>query len=269
VLKAIIRGMQHGAGRGPVYHELLKRGRGVADVIIAESNLDANLAALSISVFPSPGYGEDTHQFQIDENELRDEIDNEIEFISEGAVEHDIRVVRHIFALRQGKRVSTIEDARYVFLTTNSALSRAAFSYERKNSHGWIFSAVVTDFHLSHLAWLKSPMAASDLPRADILANCYAAMRPDASMWNRYIAELERLRAENKVSERDHEVLRYSLHSPDELMDVTSGDVEGINPANIHRILDRLEKTYAAEKERKLEHAWQQQFPVAHIPRSL
>lgn len=255
VLKAIIRGMQNSAGRGPVYRELLKRRRGVADVILAERNLDAALASLSISMLPSPSYGEDTYKFQIDEAELRDEIEGEIDYISDKAADHDTRVVRHIFALRKGRHVSSIEDAGYVFLTTNSALSRAAFYYERNNSKGWIFPAVVTDYHLSHLAWLKSPMEVQDLPRVEILANCYATMRPHESLWNRYLDEVARLKAENKVSEKDHEVLRFSLNAPDELMDVTRGDVEGVTLANVHIILEKLEKTYAADKEQKLEQA--------------
>jgi hypothetical protein len=83
VLKANSRGMQQGEGRGPVYRELLKRRRGVADVILAESNLDAKLASLSISLLHSPNYGEDTYQFQIGESDLRDEIENEVEPVHE------------------------------------------------------------------------------------------------------------------------------------------------------------------------------------------
>lgn len=252
VLRAIIRGFQSGSGRGPVYRELLKRGRGVADVILAERNLEAALASLSISTLPSPNYSEDNYTFQIDEAELRDEIDDQVDYISDRAADHDIRVVRNVFALRKGRHVSSIEDATHVFLTTNSALSRAAFQYERKNSKGWIFSAVVTDYHLSHLAWLKSPMEAQDLPHAEILANCYATMRPDESIWNRYIDEVARLKLENKVSEKDHEVLRFSINAPDELMDVTRGDVEGVTPANVHIILEKLERSYAIEKAEKL-----------------
>lgn len=252
VLHAIIRGMQNHVGRGPVYRELLKRRRGIADVIIAERNLDASLAALSISVFPSPTYGEETYKFQIDEVELREEIETEIDYISDRAADHDTRVVRHIFALRQGRHVSSIEDSGFVFLTTNSALSRAAFHYERNNSKGWIFPSVVTDYHLSHLAWLKSPMEVQDLPRVEILANCYATMRPHDSIWNRYVKEIDRLKAEKKVSEKDHEVLRFSINAPEELMDVTRGDIEGVTPSNVHIILEKLEKTYAADKEQKL-----------------
>lgn len=251
-LKSIIRNMQNSSGRGTVYRELLRRGRGVATVILAEANLDTTLTSLGISTFPSPSYSEENYIFQIDEAELQDEIDLQLDYISGNAAKHDIRVVRNIFALRKGRHVSSMDDAGYMFLTTNAALSRAAFRYERNNSKGWIFPAVVTDYHLSHLAWLKSPMEAQNLTQVEILANCYATMRPDESIWNRYLAEVAQLKADNTISEREHAVLRLSINAPWELMDVTRGDVDGITPANLHIILENLEKGYASEKEAEL-----------------
>lgn len=253
VLKAIIKRMQQGTGRGPVCRELLKRGRGVADVIFAENNLEQSLASLTISLYPSPRYEESNYLFQINEAALRDEIETEVDYITDRAADHDIRVVRHVFALRKGRKATSIEDAGFVLLTTNSALSRAAFFYEKSTTTGWFFSAVVTDYHLSHLAWLKSPMEAPDLPRAEILATCYATMRPHESFWKRYLAELDRLKADNKMSERDHEVLRFSLHAADELMEVTRGEVEGINEQNLHLVLEKLEKTFSVEKEQAIQ----------------
>lgn len=114
---------------------------------------------------------------------------------------------------------------------------------------GGFFSAVVTDFHLSHLAWLKSPMEAADLATMELLATCYAVMRPREGFWSQFLNEVDRLRKENKVSSRDHEVLRFSASAPDEVMEVTRGDIEGLNEKNIHVIVERLEKEYAREKQ--------------------
>jgi len=253
VLKAVIRGMQNGGGRGPIYRELLKRRRGVGDVILADTRLDEILTGLSITIFPSPRYDESNFRFQIDESQLREDIEEEIDYISPHAAEHDVRVVRHIYALRKDRRPASIEECNYALLTTNSALSRVAFQYEKNQGKGWFFSTVVTDYHLSHLAWLKSPMQAPELPRAEILANCYALMRPPEHFWNHYLRELERFKKESKFSARDHEVLRFSLNAPDELMEVTRGEIEGISAANLNKILDRLSKTYAREKQTELE----------------
>ena len=252
VLRAIAKGLQAGRGRGNVTRELLKRGRGAADVILAETDLESKLRSLNISTLAAPSYSESQYKFQIDEEELREEIEGEVDYFNENALDHDVRVVRHVYALRKGHRASSIEDCRYVFLTTNSGLSRAAFRYARQSSSGWIFSSVVTDFHLSHLVWLKLPVAVSDQTEVEILASCYAAMKPSEAVWNRYLEEVDRLKAENKTTDIQHEALRFSVGASEELMEVTRGDVDGINSGNLHLILENLEKNYAKEKEAKL-----------------
>jgi hypothetical protein len=96
-------------------------------------------------------------------------------------------------------------------------------------------------------------VAAAQLPRAEILASCYATMRPPENFWNRYVTEIDRLQHDGKVTERDHEVLRFALNAPDELMEVTRGDVDGINETNVHAVLEKLEKSFATDREQELQ----------------
>lgn len=263
VLQGIIRGFQRGGARGAVVDELRKRGRGVADVILADAKLDENLKALGVTTFQAPAYDQKTYRFQIDEEALRAELEEELGYALGRAADHDVHVVRSIFALRKGRRISRIEDCGFVFLTTNAALSRAAFHQQRNETTGWVFSAVITDYHLSHLAWLKSPLEAGDLARTEILSSCHAAMRPPQQTWRKYISEVDRLKAEGRVSVQDHEVLRLSLNAPEELMEVTNGEVEGITEGNVRLILDRLEKSYAAEKEVQISNLRAEQERIA------
>lgn len=252
VLQGIMRGYQRGGARGPVVEELRKRGRGAADVALAEAHLEDNLKALSVSTLQAPAYDDKTYRFQIDEAALREELEEELGYFLGRAADHDVHVVRSILALRKGRRISRIEDSAYVFITTNAALSRAAFHQQRAENEGWIFSSVITDYHLSHLAWLKSPLDAGELSRTEILSSCHAAMNPSQTVWRKYLAEVDRLKKEGHFSERDHEVLRLSLRAPEELMEVTQGEVDGITENNLRTILTRLEGTYAAEKDEML-----------------
>ena len=254
VLRNVIQNFQRGIAKGPVGEELRKRGRGISNVIFAETNLEENLKKLKISTLPSPAYNAQTYPFQIDEQALRSEIEEEFGHTTESAIRHDISVVRNICALRRGQRVSRIEECKFVFLTTNSALSRAAFNQQRAENGGWLFSTVITDYHLSHLAWLKSPMQSGDLARTEILSSCHAAMRPPQALWREYLTEADKLMAEGRVSEQDHEALRLSINAPEELMDVTQGEIEGITEANLRTILARLKQSYVAEKEEELQH---------------
>ncbi|RYZ67495.1 MAG: hypothetical protein EOP09_10945, partial [Proteobacteria bacterium] len=103
VLSGIKRGFQQGGARGPVVEELRKRSRGVADVILAESNLEENLKQLGVTTLQSPGYDQSTYRFQIDEVGLRAELEEELGYSLGRAADHDVHVVRSIFALRRGR----------------------------------------------------------------------------------------------------------------------------------------------------------------------
>lgn len=252
VLRAIIGGFQSGGARGPVVQELRKRNRGVAEVLLVEAKLEEFLRVLDVSTLQAPPYDESNVRFQIDEDALRTELVRELGYESGRAADHDVRAVRNIYALRRGRRVARIEEAGHVFLTTNAALSRAAYNLQRAEGRSWVFSAVITDYHLSHLAWLKSPAQSGDLTRTEILASCHAAMRPPETLWRAFITEVDRLKVNGVFSEKDYEVLRLSLNAPEELMDVTRGEVDGITEQNLRAILSRLEASYAADKEQKL-----------------
>lgn len=249
VLSAVIRAYQNGTARGPIAIESRKRGRGLTEVIIVESRLDELLSEMEILTLPSPTLDERSYRFQIDEVALQKDFEEELGYPLTRAAETDIACVRFIRALRKGRQVSRVEDAGFIFLTTNAALSRAAFNFERDEFKGWVFSTVVTDFHLSHLVWLKMPVKSSDLAKTELLASCYAAMRPPQTFWKEYLLEVDRLKSQGVVTPRDHELLRLSLKAPDTLMEVTQGDVEGLTETNIREILERLQKEYTAEKD--------------------
>jgi len=149
VLQGIIYRYRQGGARGPVVEELRKRGRGVADVVLAEANLEEYLRTLVVSTLQSPSYDESTYRFQIDEEGLRAELEEELGYASGRAVDHDVHASTKYHALRRGRRISRIKEAGFVFLTTNTALSRAAFYQQRTENEGWVFSAVITEYHLS------------------------------------------------------------------------------------------------------------------------
>jgi cation transport ATPase len=96
-------------------------------------------------------------------------------------------------------------------------------------------------------------MDSGNLARTELLSSCYAAMRPPQAIWRRYLVEVDRLSKEGRFSKQDHEVLRLSLNAPEELMEVTRGEIDGITEANLRTILNRLEQTFTEEKEKEIE----------------
>jgi hypothetical protein len=78
-------------------------------------------------------------------------------------------------------------------------------------------------------------------------------MRPPRATWRKYVLEVDRLKAEGRFTDQDYEVLRLSINAPDELMEVTRGNVEGITEPNLRTILNRLESKYAVQKTMEIE----------------
>ena len=100
------------------------------------------------------------------------------------------------------------EDAAAVLVTSNSALARAAYDYGRSQESTKEVSAVITSFSLANLAWLKAPLGSPDLPQAEMIALCYAAMNPRESLWSVYVREIDKLEEIGNITARDHELLR-------------------------------------------------------------
>jgi len=242
---------------GPIAEAFRKRNRPVAEIILVEGDLENRLESLDVYPIDPPSYEKHIHRFQIDEKSLQTEIEEEFgdyEHKKEKAIQHDVRVIRHIYALRHGLRNGRIEKCGHIFLTTNVALSRAAYTHQCQDGGSqWSFSPVITHFHLSHLAWLKSPMQSGDLIRTDILSSCHAAMSPPVEVWRKFLTVVDRLKEKDDIPERAHEVLRCSRSAPEELMEITQGEMDGITPENVNAILERLEKSYAIEKNEEIQ----------------
>ncbi len=100
--------------------------------------------------------------------------------------------------------------------------------------------------------WLKEPLAAPDLPRKHIIADCYAALRPDAALWGRYLDEIDRLQHQGEVEEEDVQLLRFSLDAQRALMGRTRGDPDEVSNEAIADVLEVARAQARAPVEEKL-----------------
>ncbi|MEE8513014.1 MAG: hypothetical protein V3S36_10260, partial [Acidiferrobacterales bacterium] len=81
----------------------------------------------------------------------------------------------------------------------------------------------MTDHALTTLLWLKKPLSAPDLPRRRLIADYFAALRPDERFWKSYLAEIDKLERDGQLSHDDYFALRHSLEAKQALMDLTRG----------------------------------------------
>ena len=242
-------------GRGTIVEEARKSGKSKSDLILAAQNAADVLAAGKISIIPTPPYDNKTHEFEISEEVFADVLQEEVNHLNPKAKEYDVKSVRSVYVLRRGTLPFSVEKARAVLVTSNTRFSKAAYEYGRKAEHSQEVSTVITDFSLANTAWLKAPQGAPSLPRKEVLAFAYAALRPTTEFWNKVLDEAEKLEASGKISSRDHQLLRSSHHVQSELMKLTLGQDDALTEESITTTLLRVSTEIRKEESGRLQHA--------------
>lgn len=230
--------------------ELRNQGRSVSDITLVRSQLELLLEKRGIVSRPFPKH---VNEFQIDEVQLDSLLKEAMEYRRDEARTHDVDCIRSIFTLRRNSRPKRLEDALAVFVTTNRSVARVAFEFGKQFEHSREVSAVITDFSLANVAWLKAPLRAPDLPEHEILAACYAALEPSEILWTKYLAEVDKLQSTSVISESDHAFLRLDTIAREELMDLTLGEDEALTSESVIEILERAKQSIVQEAQAKTE----------------
>lgn len=248
VLEMCEKSLERSNARALIVLEMRKAGKTRADLILLRNGLDRFYGRHYIAKVPTPKY---KRAFQIDEKVLGEALDEEVKYWNTRALEYDINSIRSIYALRQGLAPTRLENCRAVLVTTNYRLARVAYIYGRETESSREVSSVITNFSLGNVAWLKAPLG-SDLPRREIMVQCYAAMEPSHALWLKFLAEIERMNADGTISATDHEALRLSYRAREELMNLTLGEERAFSPTTIGRILEIVKDDYTREHRESL-----------------
>lgn len=253
-VEGVIRGaaehIQRADGRGAVVTEARKAKRSKSDFVLKAEKLDDSLVQQRIEVRRTPRY---STELQIGEEEFEDALNDEVRYFNPRAREFDINSVRSIYVLRKGTVPRSLEKARAVLMTSNSAFAHAAWKYGARFESSRSVSAVVTDFSVANIAWLKAPMGAPELPAKEILAYCYAALQPSEGLLNALLKEADRLEGEGEISARDHMLLRVSVHTHDVLMDYTLGETAELSSSRVSDIVGELTSEIQREERERRE----------------
>jgi hypothetical protein len=230
-------------GYGDVIVALREAGMSSSDVALIRARLRNILHDENIRVEDTPAYIE---KHQIDELALESEMDTAgLHHRNKLARRADINSVRSIYVLRRGISPRRVEDCRALVLTNNAAFARAAYSYGQKYEEFKQVSPVITDFSLTNIVWLKSPLKHADLPVRLLLTHCYSVLKPSQALWKRFVDELDRLRDQKTITPEQHQYMRYELRVRDELMNLTLGDEQEVSEQLVIQILDRHEQEIA------------------------
>ncbi len=251
-------------GRGTIVEEARKSGKTKSDLLLAVQNASDLLEASKISIESTPSYVSKNYKFEISEEIFASVLKEAVNYHNPRAKDYDIKSVRSIYVLRHGAVPFSLEKARAVLVTNNSGFSRAAYEYGKNFESSREVSPVITDFSLANTAWLKAPQGAPSLPRKEVLAFAYAALRPTTDFWNKVLDEAERLEASGTISSRDHQLLRSSHHVQSELMKLTLGVDDALTEESITTTLSRVSSEIRKEESERLQQSEMARLEAEH-----
>lgn len=234
-------------GRGSIVEEARRSKRSKSDLILISEHAEQTLNELDILIYSTPAYTQNNHKFQISETAFSEILEEEIDYYNNKARDYDVKSVRSIYILRQNTKPRNIEKCTAVFVTSNTSFANAAYEFGREIQESEEVSTVITDFSLANTAWLKAPQESPDLPKKEVMAFAYAAMRPSRTFWGKVLVEAEKLEQNGEISPRDHQLLRSSHHVQTELMRLTLGEDSALNKTSIRKTLDRVSQEIRAD----------------------
>lgn len=221
-----------------------------SDIELLSANLAKDLASIRIQVEGKPPY---VPEYVIDEEGLSQALEEAIHYLRPQTRNRDVDSISAIMRLRKRHDFYIVEECPALFITTNSALARAATVFFYGQSQDNVVSPCITDHTLTNILWLKKPLEMPGLPRKRIIADCYAALQPDEHLVRAYLEEIEKLEEGKEITTDDVFMLRYSLEAKQALMDLTSGDEEVFTSATVKEILELIRERIEKKMRTKIE----------------
>ncbi len=232
-----------------IVREARRRGTTRSDLRLLAASLDERLDDLGVKIRPTPV---GNNKNGIDERLFEEMLEDEVTYANPRAREYDVRSVQSVYTLRGSSAPPSLEKARAVLVTSNAALSRAAWNFGQEYPASTNVSSVITDFSLANMAWLKVPLGADSIPATQLLSCAYAALEPSEALLEKYLREIERLEDQGRISERDHQVLRSDPRALDSVVHLTGGDAAFLGKEAVEETLRRLHEKIREELVQEL-----------------
>lgn len=148
----------------------------------------------------------------------------------EDSIRIDVRSIIMIYRERQGQTATRLQNAKHIMLTSNNAIANVSKKYEsnRSTQSGHIPACISADL-FGAILWLDSPMEMLEYQKQKLLADCYAFLKPDKTLLDKYIQSLDEARNVDAIDEKKFLFLRTHKVVLDSLMDITKGDYARFN----------------------------------------
>lgn len=160
----------------------------------------------------------------------------------EESVRVDVRSIIMVYRERQGQTATRLQNAKHIMLTSNNTIANISKKYESNRSiqSGHIPACISADL-FGAILWLNNPLQMQEYQKQKLLADCYAYLRPNKALIDKYIQSLDEARAADKIDEKTFLFLRTHKVVLDSLMDITQGDYARFNSSTYIEVYEDIE----------------------------
>lgn len=191
-----------------------------SDVVVFRDSIEDRLKDLHIQVRDKPDY---VHEFCLDEKVLEDCIKDFIAYKQRPSLVHDVNALSAVHRLRSGAAGTSMERARYLFVTTNGSLVRASEKFALDNHY--VYQLAVSFEFLATRLWLRAPGSANNIPKDLLVAAAYAGLRPPEWVWDKVLDNIDECVRDGLIGTRESLSLRLYSDTGDLYMkQIISGE---------------------------------------------
>lgn len=215
------------SGRSKYYGEavefMVSEGWTASDVEEVISTLESRLNERGVSVRQKP---DRVARYNMDEASLRSLLDANVHYSNVAALDADVDSLASIFTLRQARHPRRIEEAKAVFVTTNTNLAKGARQLYKigEDLRGVPLSLI--ESQIASYLWARHSASATDLPLNLLTMGALSIAESEPKVWFKYVERLDELKARERVSERDYVLLRQSLLARSIILATTENDID-------------------------------------------
>ena len=168
-------------------------------------------------------------------------------------IAHDVDCIAAILTLRKGRTFSRIEDSQFIFASSSFSVIRDICDWYTQDDQSEGVPPIIHLQVLSNLAWLKNPMASSDLKEQELMALCASAIHPSEKLWKRFIRHLAKQRDNHKITSDEQAAILVDHLSQQLLFAVESYAPDGdVDADSIDDVIDRVKERGARDFGQKL-----------------
>lgn len=179
-----------------------------SDIAICRDKVEGALEKMSVNIKGNPPY---EHIYCLDEEKLEYAIHSYVFHKNPLALNHDVAALSAIHRMRRGRAGAKMENARYLFVTANTAVVRGCRQFA--DDERYSYPLAISFEYLATRLWLRAPLASENVPKDLLVASAYAGLRPNQRVWDEVLKNIEQARRENVIGDEEARILRLRTES--------------------------------------------------------